>query len=228
MQKKTIFVLDEEEDILELVKYSLTREGFQVVTSKPENDIFELVIPLNPNLIIINFIPPVKAWLGVLKKLKQDPRTGHLPVVVLTTENYIEDEISALDNGADDYITKPFSPRIMAARIKAVLRSKENETIAKNGNLQVGDIEIDPNRRVAIIDGSAVELTYSEFETLLCLAKNTGWVLSRDNIIDAVHGTEYSVADRSVDVLIYGLRKKLGPYGRNIETVRGIGYRLNA
>ncbi len=227
MKKKSIFVVDEEEDILEMVSHALKREGFYVVATKPENDVFAMVVPFKPDLIVVNFASPIKECLRLLKKLKKDHRTGHIPVVVLTTENHIDDEIMALENGADDFITKPFSPRVMSARIKAIFRGRQRERAADKGNTLVGNIEIDTKRRAAIVDGKVVELTYSEFEILLCLSRNVGWVLSRNDIIDSVHGDSYSVADRSVDVQIYGLRRKLGPYGRRIETVRGVGYRLN-
>lgn len=228
MGKKTILILNAGKDTLKSLEYALSREGYNVVHPTPAEKGEDLFRKYHPNLIILDTEFKGKNGFGVLKALKEDLYTRHVPIVMLTVGNSIEEEIGCLENGADDSISRPFSSRVLAARVKAVLRSRQTDKLAERNYIQLKDIKIDPKRRVAVLNGRTIDLTYSEFEILFCLARNAGWVLSRDDIINKVHGKDYSVADRSVDVQIYGLRKKLGNWGRCIETVRGIGYRLNA
>jgi two-component system phosphate regulon response regulator PhoB len=145
---------------------------------------------------------------------------------MLTAKGEEADIISGLAIGADDYITKPFSPRVLSARVKAVLRRRAGERVDDQRLIRIHELEIDSGRRAVLAGGSSVELSFTEFQILSLLARLPGWVYTRAHIVDAVHGNDYPVTDRSVDVQIVGLRKKLGPYGSYIETVRGVGYRF--
>jgi two-component system phosphate regulon response regulator PhoB len=145
---------------------------------------------------------------------------------MLTAKGEEADVVTGLELGADDYITKPFSPRVLLARVKAVLRRRIKDLPEETAVIRIHDLVIHPGRREVLVSGSPVQLTYTEFGILNYLAKRPGWVFTRNQIVDAVRGDDYPVTDRSVDVQIVGLRKKLGPAGNYIETVRGVGYRF--
>ena len=145
---------------------------------------------------------------------------------MLTAKTEESDIVLGLEMGADDYITKPFSPRVVSARVRAVLRRKRAEPVSEEQTIQIRELIIHPGRREVLVKGKAVELTFTEFSVLHTLARRPGWVFTRSQIVDAVRGDEYPVTDRSVDVQIVSLRKKLGPCATYIETVRGVGYRL--
>jgi two-component system phosphate regulon response regulator PhoB len=164
--------------------------------------------------------------LEVCRRLKADPKTSGIPIVMLTAKGDEADVVAGLELGAADYVTKPFSPRVLSARVKAVLRRRAREPIDEGQVLRVHDLEIDMGRRVAAAGGQALELTFTEFQLLTVLARRPGWVFTRSQIVDAVRGSDYPVTDRSVDVQVVGLRKKLGRHGEYIETVRGVGYRF--
>jgi len=165
--------------------------------------------------------------LEVAKNLKSDSKTKHVPIIMLTAKGEEADIVTGLELGADDYVTKPFSPRILIARVRAVIRrKKKEETDDDMSVIQVHDIVINSHKREIIANGKPVDLTFTEFQVLYYLAKRPGWVFTRTQIVDAVRGDYYPVTDRSVDVQIVGLRKKLGSCGRYIETVRGVGYRF--
>jgi two-component system phosphate regulon response regulator PhoB len=164
--------------------------------------------------------------LEVAKILKNDSKTQDIPIIMLTAKGEEADIVTGLELGADDYITKPFSPRILTARIRAVLRRKSTPPSDETSIIQHNGLIIHPGRRDVRINGKPVELTYTEFQVLHYLAKRPGWVFTRYQIVEAVRGDDYPVTDRSVDVQIVGLRKKLGFYGKYIETVRGVGYRF--
>ena len=164
--------------------------------------------------------------LEVCRTVKKDPQTANIPVVMLTAKGTEADIVAGLEMGADDYITKPFSPRVLMARVKAVLRRKDTPAETDTRTIRVHDIEIDSGRHKVTINGKPVQLTTTEFSLLKFLASRPGWVFTRYQIVDAVHGSDYPVTDRSVDVQIVGLRKKLGNAGKYVETVRGVGYRF--
>jgi two-component system phosphate regulon response regulator PhoB len=164
--------------------------------------------------------------LEVAKTLKNDSKTQDIPIIMLTAKGEEADIVTGLELGADDYITKPFSPRILTARIRTVLRRKSTPPSDETSIIQQHGLIIHPGRRDVRINGKPVELTYTEFQVLHYLAKRPGWVFTRYQIVEAVRGDDYPVTDRSVDVQIVGLRKKLGSYGKYIETVRGVGYRF--
>lgn len=226
MPKEKILVVDDEEDILELVRYNLEREGFQVTCAESGENAMERTRHEGPDLIVLDLMLPGIDGLEVARRLKQNQKTAGLPIVMLTAKGEEADIVTGLELGADDYMTKPFSPRVLIARIKAVLRRQSQQEQDPDRILMVGGLTIDPRRRAVSADDNIIDLTYSEFQILLFLAARPGWVFTRTQIVDAVRGEDYPVTDRSVDVQIAGLRKKLGEYSAYIETVRGVGYRF--
>lgn len=226
MSKEKILVVDDEEDILELVKYNLEREGFQVHCAKSGEKALKKALEDPPELIVLDLMLPGIDGLEVARRLKKNQRAASIPIVMLTAKGEESDIVTGLELGADDYITKPFSPRILVARIKAVIRRQSKEPEDPNSILQIHTLNIDPGRRLVMIAEEPIDLTYSEFQILLYLARRPGWVFTRSQIVDAVRGDNYPVTDRSVDVQVAGLRKKLGKSSAYIETVRGVGYRF--
>lgn len=226
MSKEKILVVDDEEDILELVKYNLEREGFQVHCAKSGEKALKKALEDPPELIVLDLMLPGIDGLEVARRLKKNQRAASIPIVMLTAKGEESDIVTGLELGADDYITKPFSPRILVARIKAVIRRQSKEPEDPNSILQIHTLNIDPGRRLVMIAEEPLDLTYSEFQILLYLARRPGWVFTRSQIVDAVRGDNYPVTDRSIDVQVAGLRKKLGKSSAYIETVRGVGYRF--
>jgi len=219
-------VVDDEDDILELLQYNLKREGYQVsgVTSGEEG--VKLIRQSLPDLAILDLMLPGVDGFEVCRLIKGDPRTQHIPVIMLTAKGEETDVVAGLELGADDYITKPFKPRILLARVKAALRAKAAKVQESESLVRIHELIIDPGRHEVLVDNEPIELTYTEFAVLHFLARQPGRVFSRYQIVDAVRGIDYPVTERSVDVQIVGVRKKLGPYGRYIETVRGVGYKF--
>ncbi len=226
MAKERILVVDDEEDILELVRFNLDREGYRVICTTSGEKALETAKTEFPDLIVLDLMLPGIDGLESTKLLKNDPGTRDIPIVMLTAKGEEADIVTGLELGADDYITKPFSPRILVARVRAVLRRNIKEPMEESSILRIHDLVIHPGRREVLIDGKPVQLTFTEFGILKFLARRPGWVFTRAQIVDAVRGDDYFVTDRSVDVQIVGLRKKLGPAGNYIETVRGVGYRF--
>jgi two-component system phosphate regulon response regulator PhoB len=226
MSKKTILVVDDEEDILELVRFNLDREGYAVHCAETGEAALRMLKEINFNLIVLDLMLPGMNGLEVTRLLKNDSATNNVPVIMLTAKGEEPDIVTGLELGADDYVTKPFSPRVLIARVRAVLRRRSQPRSATDETVGIYELSIDPGRRVVIADGNPIDLTYTEFQVLFLLARRPGWVFTRTQIVDAVRGDDYPVTDRSVDVQIVGLRKKLGAYGKYIETVRGVGYRF--
>ncbi|MBW1675937.1 MAG: response regulator transcription factor [Deltaproteobacteria bacterium] len=226
MAKEKILVVDDEEDILELLRFNLSREGYRISCAASGEEALSLVRSEIPGLIVLDLMLPGIDGLEVTRRLKNDPNTKNIPIVMLTAKGEEADIVTGLELGADDYITKPFSPRILVARVRAVLRRKVKEPSEETSAFQVHNLVIHPGRREVLVNGKPVELTFTEFGILNYLARRPGWVFTRFQIVDAVRGEDYPVTDRSVDVQIVGLRRKLGPAGKYIETVRGVGYRF--
>ena len=226
MAEEKILIVDDEEDILELVGYNLAREGYKIINALSGEEALRLSRSEMPNLIILDLMLPGIDGLEVLKRLKKDLKTINIPIILLTAKGEESDIVAGLELGADDYITKPFSPQILLARIRAVLRRQLEESVDFQAVIQIHDFEIHPGRRSVKVNGNSVELTFTEFQTLFLLARRPGWVYTRTQIVDSIRGDDYPVTDRSVDVQIAGLRKKLGINGHYIETVRGVGYRF--
>ncbi|MBN2420366.1 MAG: response regulator [Deltaproteobacteria bacterium] len=226
MQKEKILVVDDEEDILELVRYNLTREGYNVLCAASGEEGLNNAKSKLPDLIILDLMLPGMDGLDVARGLKNDNNTKNIPIVMLTAKGEEADIVTGLELGADDYITKPFSPRVLTARVRAVLRRKTKPAITEKEIIEINDIKIHTGRHEVMVNDEAVQLTFTEFGILNFLVKRPGWVFTRSQIVDAVKGDDYFVTDRSVDVQIVGLRKKLGDAGKYIETVRGVGYRF--
>jgi two-component system phosphate regulon response regulator PhoB len=226
MAKEKILVVDDEEDILELVRYNLNKEGYKIVCAASGEESLKKARLEAFDLIVLDLMLPGIDGLEVTRRLKDDQKTRSIPIVMLTAKGEEADVVTGLELGADDYITKPFSPRILIARVRAVLRRKSSEPPDNQAVVHQHELEIHPGRRSVSAEGRPIDLTFTEFQVLYILARRPGWVFTRSQIVDAVRGGDYPVTDRSVDVQIVGLRKKLGPYGRYIETVRGVGYRF--
>ncbi len=227
MAHETILIVDDERDITELIRYNLEKENFKTITVATGEDALSEAKRVRPDLIILDLMLPGMDGLEVCRKLSQDEATRTIPILMLTAKSEDSDIILGLEMGADDYVTKPFSPKVLIARIRALLRrNREKEALKKETVIRIHGITIDTTRHEVLCDNVPLPLSVSEFSILEFLAKNPGWVFSRNQIIGAVKGEDYPVTERSVDVQILGLRKKLGEKGTFIETVRGIGYRM--
>ncbi|PLY02440.1 MAG: DNA-binding response regulator [Desulfuromonas sp.] len=227
MGKQRILVIEDEEDILALIHYNLGKEGFLVSTATSGESGLELARHEKPHLVVLDLMLPGMSGLEVCSKLKQGSATAEIPVIMLTARGEESDVVAGLETGADDYITKPFSHKVLAARVRTVLKrvgaQRDEEPEAP---IQIRDLVIHPGRNEVLVDGQNVDLTFTEFQVLKLLASRPGWVFSRNQIMDMVRGDDYAVTERAVDVQIVGLRKKLGERGHYIETVRGVGYRF--
>jgi two-component system phosphate regulon response regulator PhoB len=223
--RERILVVDDEEDLLELVSYNLSKEGYRVSCVATGEEALAEARKSLPELIVLDLLLPTVDGLEVCRLLKSDSKTQHIPIIMLTAKSEEADIVSGLELGADDYLTKPFSPRVLLARIKALLRRKP-DSADDSASIRVRELMIHPGRHEVLIDGQPVDLTYTEFKLLHFLARKPGWAFTRSQIVDAVKGEDYPVTERSVDVQVVGLRKKLGDCGAYIETVRGVGYRF--
>jgi two-component system phosphate regulon response regulator PhoB len=226
MSKLKILAVDDEEDILELLRFNLTKEGFTVVCAASGEEALKSALSNRPDLILLDLLLPGMDGLEVARRLKNEPSTREIPIIMVTAKGEEADIVTGLEVGAEDYITKPFSRKVMIARVRAVLRRKASAPADDQEVVAVHDLTIHPGRREVLVKGKPVPLTFTEFGILNFLARRPGWVFTRSQIVDAVKGDEYFVTDRAVDVQIVGLRKKLGSTAKVIETVRGVGYRL--
>lgn len=225
MASGTILAVDDEEDIQELVKLSLQREGYEVMTVGTGDQALTVARSRQPSLILLDLLLPGLQGLDVCKILKADFKTHAIPIIILSAKSEESDIVTGLELGADDYITKPFSSRVLAARVRRALRKGAEQGLDRR-IINVHDLTIDPSRCEAHLGGHPLALTLSEFNILYALARRPGIVFSRYQIVDSLHGGDYIVTDRAIDVQITYLRKKLGPYRDYIETVRGVGYRF--
>lgn len=225
MANERILIVDDEEDVLELVRYHLDKNGYKVDTAASGEEAISEARKKSPDLIILDLMLPGIDGLEVCKKLKSDLKTEPIPIIMLTAKGEEADIVTGLELGAEDYLTKPFSPKILIARIRRILHRSVSRDLERPP-LKIRDLMIDPGRREVLAKGKQVNLSYTEFNILYILAKRPGLVFTRYQIIDAIHGNDYLVTDRAVDVQIVSLRKKLSSCGRYIETVRGVGYRF--
>jgi len=226
MAKERVLVVDDEEDILELVRYNLSAAGYRVVCAETGEAALEIARNDSPDLIVLDLMLPGISGLEVAKLLKDKAETRDIPIIMLTAKGEERDVVTGLELGADDYVTKPFSPKILNARVRAVVRRADKVQSDKGAVVQTDELILDAGRRKVSVRGKEVDLSFTEFQILLFLSRRPGWVFTRSQIVDAVRGDNYPVTDRSVDVQIVGLRKKLGGCGSYIETVRGVGYRF--
>ncbi len=225
MAKETILVVEDEEDIRELLKYNLEKEGYQVIGAATGEEALKTMRGRLPDLMLLDLMLPGLDGLEVCRRIRVEPQTRHLPIIMLTAKGEEADIVTGLELGADDYITKPFSPRVLLARLHAALRRRSLQPPAATEPLQTAELVIHPGRHEVLLQGQPIPLTVTEFRLLHLLARKPGWVFTRTQIVNEIHGDDYPVSDRSIDVQIVSLRKKLGAFGSHIETIRGIGYR---
>ena len=224
--KKTILVVEDEEDLRDIVIYNLERDGYKTVGVESGEEGLERAIALRPDLVILDLMLPGMNGMDVCRQLKQADDTKAIPIIMASAKGEEADIVSGLELGADDYVTKPFSPRILLARVRSVLRRSQESSKQDASSLQIDGLKINTKKFQLSIDGATVDLTKSEFGILHFLASHRGWVFTRYQIVDAIRGEKYVVTERAIDVQIAGLRKKLGSHADLIETVRGVGYRF--
>ena len=225
---KRVLVVDDEPDIRELVQHHLEIEGFEVLSAPDGEKGLFLIQNELPDLIILDLMLPGIDGLEVCRKLNNIESTSDIPIIMLTAKGEEIDIIKGLAYGADDYVTKPFSPRVLMARAKAILRRQVINEIDVDEIIQIEELYIHPGKREVKVGSVYIELTFSEFEIIHFIARRPGWVFTRNQIINQVHGDDYPVTDRSVDFQIVGIRQKLGEMGKLIKTVRGVGYRFDS
>lgn len=224
-----ILVVDDEEPIRELIKFNLLKEGYQVSLAADGGQALEMAIKLQPDLLILDLMLPGVDGLEVCRLLRKTAQLRDLPIIMLTARSEISDRVLGLELGADDYLTKPFSPRELLARVKARLRRRDIVPEAGRGQIASGNVIIDTERFTVMAGGKTLDLTPKELELLKFLASRPGKVFSRDYLLEQIWGYEYAGDTRTVDVHVRHLRKKIEPDPANptlIETVRGVGYRF--
>ena len=226
MANEIILSIEDDSDIRELIRYNMEREGYKVYDFDAVDEATNWLSKKIPDLILLDIMLPGKDGLTFCRELKKDARLSHVPVILITARNEDADIVAGLEVGADDYIVKPFSSRVLTARIRTVLRHRDALVKNKQEIVSYGPFEIDLACHIIKVNGKAITLTIGEFNALELFMRKPGVVFSRDQIIDALHGNDHFAADRAIDVLIVGLRKKLGKWCDWIETIRGIGYRM--
>jgi two-component system phosphate regulon response regulator PhoB len=226
MAHESILAVEDDEDILELLRYNLAKEGYRVTAVTTGEEGLRLARSTTPDLILLDLMLPGVDGLEVCRSLKMEAKTRLAPIIMLTAKGEEADIVTGLELGAEDYITKPFSTRVLLARVRTVLRRRRTAPPAEDALLKIHDLVIDPGRHEVLVQGQPVELTATEFRLLHLLARRPGWVLTRAHIVEGIHGDDYPVTDRAVDVKIVALRRKLGPAAQYVETVRGVGYRF--
>lgn len=227
MSKERILVIEDEEDILALVHYNLVKAGFIVEIATSGEEGLSKAESSRPDLVVLDLMLPNLDGLEVCRRIRSNNGLAETAIVMMTAKGEEENIVAGLEHGADDYVAKPFSTAVLVARIKAVLRRRAVRRESRaNEPIVVHDLIIDQGRNRVTAAEKNVDLTVSEFKLLCLLAAKPGWVFTRTQIVDAIHGEGYAITDRAVDVQVVGLRKKLGRCGAYIETVRGVGYRF--
>ncbi len=235
MKKINVLVVEDEPDIQQLVSYNLLKAGYNVSCADSGEQALQILAVEEIDCVLLDLMLPGMSGLEICSAMKNEMKNRYasIPIIMLTARGEEEDVVTGLQCGADDYITKPFSPRVLVARLQAVVRrsrtERENDREEKKKNrIEVNGLVIDRGRHRVTLHGLELQLTMTEFGILTLLAEKPGWVFSRQHIIDAVRGYDFLVTPRAVDVQIFGLRKKLGDFGTMIETVRGLGYRFKS
>jgi two-component system alkaline phosphatase synthesis response regulator PhoP len=226
MAKERILAVEDEMDILDVIRYNLEKEGYPVVTATTGEEAIDKAREEQPDLILLDLMLPEMDGFDVCKIIKNDPLTASIPILMVTAKGEESDIVTGLELGAEDYITKPFHPRVLIARVRAALRRRKKIPMNGSSSIQIHTLLLNPGRYEVRVEGERLDLTATEFHILHFLMQHPGWVYTRSQIIDSVKGADYPVTDRSIDVQIVGLRKKLKSAGQYIETVRGIGYRF--
>ncbi len=226
MPKDLILVVDDEEDILEFIRYNLKKDGYDVSCLQSGEEALSSITKTRPSLMILDLMLPGIDGFEVLRSVKNNSKTADMSIVILSAKGEDPDIVTGLELGADDYITKPFSPKVLVARVRRILRQRRKEQNPEKSFISIHGLDIDAKRHHVALNGKAIELTATEFALIQFLARQPGWVFTRNQLIDAIRGNDCAVTDRSVDVHIVGLRKKMGRHGDLIETVHGVGYRF--
>ena len=227
LDSKNILVVEDDLDIRELISFNLANEGHQVFEANEGEVGIDKARNNNPDLILLDLMLPGIQGLDVCRIIKSDQETKEIPIIMVTALGQEEDIVKGLETGADDYITKPFSIKVLIARVNAVLKRSNEVGEDKSKDILINGINIKTRSREVWVNKNLInDLTFSEFQILYLLAGHPGWVFTRYQIIDKIRGDNYPVTDRSVDFQIVGLRKKLGDAGKLIKTVRGVGYRF--
>lgn len=223
-----ILIVDDEESIRTLIRFNLERAGYQTTEASTGCKALEAARGGGIGLVVLDLMLPDMGGLDVCRLLKKDEETSSIPIVMVTARTEDDDIVKGLELGADDYITKPFSPRVLVARVKSVLRRRMQDGAADSPIVRCGMLSIDKARHEAAINGKAMDLSATEFDILLFLSRHEGQVFSRRQIIDAIKGDDYPVTERSVDVQILSIRRKIGALTDDelVETIRGVGYRM--
>ena len=226
MSKETVLVVEDESDILALIEYNLQKEGYRVLTAQTGEAGLAQVQKATIDLVLLDLMLPGLDGLEVCRRIRARESSKDLPIIMLTAKSEDSDIVTGLEIGADDYVPKPFSPKVLVARVRSVLRRRDRRPQPVGDRIEIHDLVIDISRHEVSVGNRQVQLSATEFSILEFLARSPGWVFTRNRIIDGVRGRDYPVTERSVDVQILGLRKKLGDDGDLIETVRGVGYRF--
>lgn len=221
-----VYILEDDDNIRKLINYSLKSQGFEVQDFALPSAFWAALQTTNPDLLLLDIMLPEEDGISILKKLRSNPKTSTIPVIMLTAKDSEYDVVTGLDSGADDYVTKPFGMMALVSRIKAVLRRYEKSDSHKE-LLEAGGIKIDENQHTVFAGNQQLFLTVKEFDLLVLLIKNRGNVLTREQLLESVWGLSSEIESRTVDVHIRTLRAKLGEYEKNIETIRGVGYKFN-
>ncbi|MDR2802924.1 MAG: response regulator transcription factor [Treponema sp.] len=228
MSKAAILIIEDDEEIQELLSLAMSGEGWRLIMAKTGEEGFAMLRREAAKCVILDIMLPGMDGFTVLKKLKASPELGHIPVIMTTARGEDADIVTGLELGADDYVVKPYSPRVLIARVRAALRRQEEgaSPAAQRNFLREGSVSLDAVKHEVLIGDVPLELSATEFSLLRTFLLSPGRVFSRNQIIAEIHGDGYPVTDRSVDVQVMSLRKKMGPAGDMIETIRGVGYRL--
>lgn len=219
-----IYLVEDDTNIRELVTYTLNHSGLDATGFERPSQFWKAMEQKLPDLVLLDIMLPEEDGLSILRRLRAAPATASIPILLVSAKNSEYDKVMGLDNGADDYLAKPFGMMELVARVRAVLR--RTETREENSDYQLGALFVSPKRHVVKVDGEEVSLTNKEFELLCLLLEHQGMAMTRDAIMDGVWGQEFSRENRTLDVHVRTLRTKLGSAGHYIETVRGVGYKM--
>ena len=219
-----IYIVEDDSNILEIESYALESSGYTVRGFEGSKSFFNAARDLAPDLILLDIMLPDEDGLYILKRLRADRTTADIPVIMVSAKTSEIDKVRGLDLGADDYVTKPFNILELLSRVKAVLRRARPMGLMEN--VEFGEIRLEPERRLCLVGNQTVELTYKEYELLLCLIQNAGIVMKRDVLMERIWGIDFEGESRTLDMHIKTLRQKLGEASRYIQTVRNVGYTL--
>lgn len=227
MAREKIVAIEDEPDLLEVVRYNLAREGYEVVSAEDGLEGLEVIGRSRPDLVLLDLMLPGMDGLEICRRVKYDPETRNIPVIIVSAKGEESDVVLGLEMGADDYVAKPFSPRELVARVKAVLRrGSSKDRPESDSRVEMDGLVVDPERHEVSVDGEVVAFTATEFRLLHHLASHAGRVFTREQLLRHAVGEDVVILERNVDVHIRAIRKKLGAHADRISTIRGVGYRF--